>query len=336
VAGSRKVATKCVAFAVLSIVLLTLLYNTMVDQPNGDVIAYRAKFVEVSGLRTGDDVRVAGVKVGTVERVEVDGDRAVVTLVVQRSHALTDTTGLVLRYQNLIGQRYLAVVPGKATGARLGSGATIPIQRTSPGFDLTALLNGFRPLFAVLQPADINALSESVIKVLQGEGGTVAGLLQETTELTNYLADRGDLFHQVAANLTPVLKEVSGNGQVLQDTVHQLALLTTGLAKDRRTFGSSIDELAELLGRTNSLVTEVRAPLRRDIALLRRVARLYAANSEKYGQSFAYFGSVLETLGRTTSYRSAINTLMCQITLRSGDADLRVGTANDRHSEVCR
>lgn len=332
----RGIAARCVIFGIIGAILLLLLYNTMVDPVDAKVTSYRAEFTEVSGLRVGDDVRIAGVKVGDVESITVDGDQALIGFTVSQDHPLTKTTGLVLRYQNLIGQRYLAVVPGAADAAALADDGLIPLSRTSPGFDLTALLNGFRPLFAVLKPADINALSESVMKVLQGEGGTVAQLLQETTHLTNYLADRDGLFHQVAENLTPLLEEISGNGDQLQSTVHRLALLTTGLAHQRRTTGESIDQLSELVGRTNALVIRLRSPLAHDIAALRKVVHMYAANNPRYAESFAHFGSVLGTLGRTVSYRSALNQLMCQISVQSGSVEVPVGTPGDRHSEVCR
>lgn len=334
--GIKGVAARCIAFGLTGVVLLALLYNTMVDGVDGDVTVYRAEFTEVSGLRTGDDVRIAGVKVGGVEEIAVDGDRAVVRFSVEKNHALSRSTGLVLRYQNLIGQRYLALVPGKDGAARLPEDALIPLDRTSAGFDLTALLNGFRPLFAVLEPDDINALSTSLVKVLQGEGGTVSELLQETTQLTGYLADREELFHQVAVNLTPVLEEISGNGTQLESTVQRLARLTTGLAAERKTMGRSIDQLSELVGRTDEILTRVRAPLARDIAALQKVVRMYVENSALYAVSFQHFGSVLETLGRTVSYRSALNQLMCEVTLRSGNSEVRVGSAGDRHSEVCR
>lgn len=334
--GIKGIAARCIGFGAIGLVLLLLLYNTMVDAAGGDMTTYRAVFKEVSGLRVGDDVRVAGVKVGGVDEIAIDGDRAVVTFSLADEHPLTRSTGLVLRYQNLIGQRYVAVVPGKGQAAPLPADSLIPLARTSAGFDLTALLNGFRPLFAVLKPADINALSESVVKVLQGEGGTVSELLRETTELTEYLADRDELFHQVAVNLTPVLSEISGHGDQLRSTVHRLAELTTTLARQRHTTGRSIDELSELVGRTNELVTEIRSPLARDIEALRQVVRMYARNNSRYAASFAHFGSVLETLGRATSYRSALNQLMCAVTLSSGNTQLPVGTPGDRHSEVCR
>src|SRR3546814_5177831 len=121
---------------------------------------------------------------------------------------------------------------------RLGSvmpeDAIVPIDRTSDGFDLTELLNGFRPLFDVLKPADVNKLTESVIKVLQGEGATVAELLDQTAQLTNFLADRDQLFGPVFDNLTPVLDDLAGQGDELRDTVQSLSEFMEGLAEARK------------------------------------------------------------------------------------------------------
>ena len=209
----------------------SLLDNTTVDPVDAEVTRYRAEFVEVSSLLVGDDVRIAGVKVGGVEKIAIEGDQAIVTFWVPQEQKLTETTGLILRYQNLSGQRYLALVPGSKDAAIQAADSLIPFARTSAGFDLTALLNGFRPLFAVLKPADVNALAASLIKVLQGEGVTVAQLLQEITELANDLPDRDQVFHQVAVNLNPLLEELSGNGEQFQSTANRLARLTTGLEK---------------------------------------------------------------------------------------------------------
>ncbi|MDO7867252.1 MCE family protein [Nocardioides jiangxiensis] len=334
--GFRTLAAKCAAFGISGVLLIGLLYNTMTAGAGEAPRHFSATFVDVSGLRVGDDVRVAGVAVGHVDRIEVDGARARVAFSLTREQEITDTSGLVLRYQNLIGQRFLALVAGPKPGTALASGASIPVDRTSPGFDLTALLNGFRPLFQVLKPADINALSESIVQVLQGEGGTVSSLLRQTTELTNYLADRDKLFDRVAQNLTPLLVEVARTGPAMQQSVRQLASLTSGLARDRRTFGASIDGLSVAIGKTDRMVSAIRPDLRNDLRLLALVSRTYAANGKAWGRSFGDFGAVLEALGRSTSYRSAITTLVCNLTISSGDTRIPVGTPADRHSEVCR
>ena len=109
----------------------------------------------------------------------------------------------------------------------------MPLDRTDPGFDLTELLNGFRPLFEVLQPADVNQLASSLVQVLQGEGGTVEQLLQQTTQLTTYVADRDAVIGEVLTNLTPVLEHLQGRGTEIESTVLELRRLMEGLAKDR-------------------------------------------------------------------------------------------------------
>ena len=113
--------------------------------------------------------------------------------------------------------------------------------RTGPGFDLTELLNGFRPLFEILQPGDVNQLATSMIKVLQGEGGTIEGLLGRRPELTNFVADRDEVIGEVMTNLTPVLENLAGQGGELRATVVELKNLMSGLARDRKSIGGSID-----------------------------------------------------------------------------------------------
>lgn len=334
--STRIVAAKFMAFAAVSLVLLALLYNTMAGGVGGKQTPYKAVFVDVNGLRSGDDIRVAGVKVGEVTSISVVNGMARIGFDVLDDHLPSTTTGLVLRYQNLIGQRYVAMVPGKKPGSALGRGATVPAARTSPGFDLTALLNGFRPLFQVLKPADVNALSASIIKVLQGEGGTVAGLLQQTAELTNYVADRDQLFHEVAVNLTPLLQQISGDGSQIASTVSDLTQLTSGLAKDKNTLGGSLDGLEAVLGQTDATVREIRAPLTDDIEKLREVVGLYAAHSDAYGASFVHFGSLLDALGRTASYHGGLTMLMCNISLALDKVTVPVGVPNGKNSEVCR
>lgn len=332
----RYVAIKFGVFAVVSLTMLVLLYNTMVRPVSNNSNRYMADFTDVSGLKVGDDVRIAGVRVGAVDSIQVVGDSALVGIEVGPGHPLSDTMGLVLRYQNLVGQKYLAIVPGKQGGTPLAPGSVIPFARTSPGFNLTSLLNGFRPLFQVLRPQDVNKLSESIIQVLQGEGGTVSGLLQETTQLTNYLADRDHLFHQVAMNLVPVLGEISGNGQQLADSVHQLSELTAGLAANRGTIMSSIDSMAELLDRVETTVTELRQPLTRDIAVLQQVLHLYATTKDQYGAAPGQFAKVLEVLGRITSYQSAANIYYCTITVIAGGAKVPTDPPGSKYSKVCK
>lgn len=334
VAGLRGIAFKFALFAVISAVLAVLLVNTMRNGLVGDTREFDAQFSDVSGLRVGDDVKVAGVRVGRVEQIEVHGDGARVTLQVRDSQPILDTTRLVMRYQDLLGQRYVAVVQTGAEGKELDPGASIPLSRTDPGFDLTALLNGFRPLFEILQPADVNTLATSIVQVLQGQGGTVETLLQQTGQLTNFLASRDDVIGSVLDNLTPVLTNLAAQDTRFDSTVKELRLLMTGLAKDRRSIGASIDGVSQLVGTTSDFLNDARDPSVAAIRRLRGVASVMAGSRTQLTGALRSFGTTFESLGRTGSYENALNIYGCSLVFSL--LGLQIGTGDGPYSTVCR
>lgn len=335
--GLRTVAVKFIAFAVVSGFLFVLLVNTMMNGLSGDTNEFTAEFSDVSGLRVGDDVKAAGVRVGQVSKIDTTTDGAAVTVKMIKDQAVLDNTLVVMRYQNLLGQRYLSLVQTAHRGKPLADGAKIPMDRTDPGFDLTALLNGFRPLFRVLQPQDVNDLATSLVKVLQGEGPTVEALLQQTGELTNFLADRDEVIGEVMTNLQPVLKNLAGQGDELSDTVVELEKMMTGLAKDRRSIGASIDGVSRLVGSTSSLLREVKVPMVRATDRFVTVASMLHDSRDSIKKSLPAFGTVFGALGRATSYENALNVYVCSFSVAIGDG-IAINPAgnNGPWSEVCR
>lgn len=334
--GLRSISIKFGAFAVIAVMLSVLLLNTMVNRLSGARHTYTAEFVDVSGLRIGDDVRVAGVRVGRVAGIRVTGGGAEVDLEVVAEQPVLATTRLVMRYQNLLGQRYLALVQRGKRGEVLRPGTRIPLARTSPGFDLTELLNGFRPLFETLRPEDVNALAGSVVKVLQGESGTMEALLTQTARLTATISDRDEVYDEVLANLTPVLRTLNARGDQLYDTVVELRMLMDGLAKDRKAIGRSIDGMSALIGTTSRLFAEVEDPAAEAVPRFRRVMELFLANEKPFVDSVREFEKGLSALGRAGSYESALNVYVCSAALTLGAAKINLNLSEDGPwSKVC-
>lgn len=335
--GLRSTALKFAAFAATSAALLVLLLGTMLDAVPGDTTSYSAVFSNVSGLRVGDDVRVAGVRVGRVESIEVAGREARVGFAVEDGGYVREATSMVMRYQNLLGQRYLALEQADTSAPELEPGGEIPLGRTSPGFDLTALLNGFRPLFDVLDPAEVNQLATSLVQVLQGESGTVEQLLQRTASVTSFLADRDEVLDRVLDGLTPVLQDVAAQDDELRGTLRELRGLMEGLARDRRAIGASIDGVGRLIGSTEALVSDVRPPLAAATDRFRASAELLARERGSLTEALGSFGGLFDALARTTSYESALNVYACTVFL--SDAGQRANLAGGDGgpwSEVCR
>lgn len=139
-----------------------------------DEATFKAEFSNVSLLENGDFVRIAGVEVGKVKTISLTPDAvAVVEFTTDHSVVLTDGTRAVIRYDNLIGDRYLELLEGAGGIERLAPGAVIPMARTAPALDLDSLIGGFRPLFRALDPEQVNALSGQLIQAFQGQGATI-------------------------------------------------------------------------------------------------------------------------------------------------------------------
>ena len=182
---------------------------------------------------------------GKVKGVEiVDADRAKVDFTVAEDLPMTEASQAEIRYLNLVGDRYLAIEEGKPGASALEPGATIPMSRTTPALNLTALYNGFAPLFSALDPAEVNDLSLNLVKVLQGEGGTVESLMQETASLTTAIANRDELVGQTISNLDELLGTVDSRHEQLTQLISELRRWVGGLAEDRVQIGRSVVNIA--------------------------------------------------------------------------------------------
>ena len=338
--GFRSTMIKVVIFALICIIFFVMLYNTMSNVVEEEHQTWRANFTSASGLRPGDDVRVAGVKVGRVEKVEVTPDnQAEVTFDLVSSQKIYQSTRLALRYQNLLGQRYLSLTAGADRGAELSPSKVIGAGMTNPGFDLTALLNGFKPLFETIDPAEVNKFANNIVAVLQGQGPAVESLLQSTTSTAKFLSERDRAFTQVLNNLTPVLKNLAAHSDDLDATVQQLTELMSGLAKERETFGTSIDTLGGLFGTTSQLVKEIRPSVRADVKALRTTTGILVKNRDRVVKGVGALGSVTGSLAQVGSYYSALNIYFCNFGIIADGVSSQpiwVGSGGGPYSEVCK
>lgn len=279
-------------FTLVSVLVTGLLVAIMGGFGLGPQTEYKAVFSSASELTSGDDVRVAGVVVGKVKKVEIyHRNNALVTFKVKDGVPLTQQTKANVRFLNLIGDRYMSLSKGKADASRLRSGATIPMSQTTPSLNLTALFNGFQPLFAALRPADVNKLSLNLVRVLQGEGGTVQELLANTASLTNNLADRDQLIGEVITNLNTLIGTVDDHHQELDDLIVNLRSWFGKLAKDRDVIGSSLTNISQVTQAVADLLTDSRPLLKADIAELRRLFTVLAEPKNK-----AYLDRALDLL----------------------------------------
>ena len=168
----RRALIGLTVFMVSALAVTWMVFVTLSRDVTGATNSYSAVFTDVSGLHPGDDVRVAGVRVGRVDKVALQGTSAKVIFRVQRDQVLYTNTVASVTYQNIIGQRYLGLSASQGPQeTTLADGAQIPPEHTKPSFDIAYLLNGFQPLFAVLDPAQVDNLTNGIVQALQGDSG---------------------------------------------------------------------------------------------------------------------------------------------------------------------
>ena len=306
---------RLILFIVVTGLATALLAVTIGNISFGSTTTYKAVFSDATGVVKGDDIRVAGVKVGAVADVEVvEGDKALVEFSVRDEARLTESTYATVRYRNLVGQRYIALTEGPGSPGVLRAGATIPLDRTTPALDLTILFNGFKPLFEAMSPEDVNQLSFELIQVFQGEGGTLESLLARTASVTTTLASRDELIGDLISNLNQTLVTVGDRDQELSDLIVQLRRFISGLSNDREAILGSLDSVSALAVETSDLVTGIRPGLTKDITELKKVTGNLRRNEAELDRAIKVLPIKLEKVGRTAIYGSWFNFYLCDFT----------------------
>ncbi|MDX6584693.1 MAG: phospholipid/cholesterol/gamma-HCH transport system substrate-binding protein [Solirubrobacterales bacterium] len=310
------------AFVLVALFFGVGLFTVYSDARFYSTNTYHALFDQVSGLKAGRPVREAGVRVGQVTDVHiVQGRRALVTFTTRSDLPVMSGTRSVVRYENLIGDRYLELTDGPGDLRTLPPGGTIPLAQTEPALDLDVLLNGFQPLFQGLDPNQVNQVATEIVQVLQGEGGTIDNLLGSVASLTSDLADRDQVIGQVITNLNVVLGTLDQHRDQLSNTVLDLQRLVSGLARDRGAIGDSLSRINGAAGSVANLLSDARPDLRGTITQTNRLATLLDDNRATVDGYLGKLPGDYARLARAGAYGSFFNFYLCGVRLKLDGPD---------------
>jgi phospholipid/cholesterol/gamma-HCH transport system substrate-binding protein len=279
--------------------------------------AFHATFTEASRLKAGQDVRIAGVPVGSVKAVELNPDNTVdVAFDVDNRYQLYTSTRAVVRYQNLVGDRYLEITSGPGDLRKLPAGATIPKENTQPALDLDALLGGLRPVLKGLDGNKVNEVSNAVIELLQGQGGSLSTLLASTSSFTQDLTARDQLIGDTINNLNAVLGTVDAKGAQFDASVDQLQQLITGLAQNRDPIAGAIPPLASATNDLTDLLLHSRRPVQGVIENLRPFAQRMDERKADVNKVIEPLAENYLRLNALGAYGSFFNIYYCSIRIK--------------------
>lgn len=340
----RKPLIGFTVFAVVATLVTAVIWNTLGRSVDGDTNTYTATFSDVLGLRAGDDVRMAGVRVGKVESIDLDKkNNAHVTFIVQRDQTLFGDTKALVRYQNLIGQRYVALAPDKKGGGdhtALKNNGSIPIERTEPSFDISGLLNGFQPLFEVLQPEQVNNLSNTFIQALQGDGVSISAFITQAATLATDFQRRDAILADVITNLSGVMSGLAKRGDELETLVTQTRALIGGLYDQGQSLQASTVQIADATTALVGMISQIQPKLALAQNSTRDALTLLLANGSKLDQAAIDLPAILSDVGKFTQNGAYANAYICGLDVSLYGVLFPRGLFNqiggNSHSAVCR
>jgi phospholipid/cholesterol/gamma-HCH transport system substrate-binding protein len=314
----RGVAVRLAVFLAVCLLGVFALYAVFGQMRFGEKThSYKAAFTNVTGLETNDFVRIAGVEVGQVKKVAIQPDTtALIEFTADDSVVLTEGSRAVIRYDDLIGGRYLALEEGAGATKKLNPGDTIPLARTSPALDLDALIGGFRPLFRALDPDQVNALSGQLITALQGQGGTINSFLSQTAALTTTLADRDQLIGQVIVNLNTVLGSLGDQSDQFAKAVDALSELVKGLESRKQDITNGLAYTNAAAGSITDLLAQARPPFAKTIHETDRAAGIVVADHDYFDNLLNTLPDAYQALARQGIYGDFFSFYLCDIVLK--------------------
>ncbi|MGL4306185.1 MAG: MCE family protein [Mycobacteriaceae bacterium] len=328
-------------FGVVALLLTSIIWFTLERNVSGKTNSYTAIFSDVSGLRSGDDVRMAGVRVGRVEAVELVDNQAKVSFIVQEDQKIFDNTRALIRYQNLIGQRYIALaLPHNERGMEMTSGASIDIKNTEPSFDISLLLNGFEPLFATLNPEQINSLSESIVQAVQGDGASLASLIAQSTTLATTFANKDEVLGSLIENLGSALNQLNMQSTELKSVILQVRKLVEGLNGQSATLGSSVLKIGDAADSLATMLGSIQPSLKTTLDSAKQASVLLTSLGEKLDKTAQDVPIFLAGLIRASQSGTYFALYLCELDVSLYGVLFPPGLFSQiggkSHSKVCR
>lgn len=330
----RRRSTSTLPATIYTLVMLLVLAGLWVVFAQvrfGGSASHTAEFTDVSGLETGQTVRVHGVEVGRVDSVEFtragsspESATGAPTVMVEFSlhddFRPTESTGATVRFLNLVGDRYLELTDSPAgVGAPLSEGATIGLDRTTPALDLEALVGSFQPLFQVLEPGQVNRLSGELLSVLQGQQDDVGAIVRSIGEVTGHLADRDRVIGSVITHLGQTLDSLEQQQPALEQSLVHARELTAALAADADTVASATRNLDDTAAELAVLTEDVRPSLRADMDGVDAVSRQLDSRRATLTQLLTELPDAYKSLTRLGAYGGFFNYYLCGLQIRVSD-----------------
>ncbi|MGA6209149.1 MCE family protein [Nocardia testacea] len=252
VAGVLAVAVVAAAFVVVN---RTLLAPTTL----------RAVFGTATAIYPGDDVRVSGVKVGTIADIEPRGTTVEMELRIDRGVEIPAEAGAVIVAQSLVDSRYVQLTPAyRGAGETLPDGAVIPLERTAVPVEWDEIKTQLTRLATELGPdgdkssGPAGRFIDSAADALAGNGDKLRQVLAQLSGVGRILANGSGDIAETIKNLQIFVTALRDSNVQIVQFQNRLATLTSVLDSSRSDLDAALNNLAIAVGEVQRFVSENR------------------------------------------------------------------------------
>ncbi|SNS53207.1 MCE family protein [Rhodococcoides kyotonense] len=325
-------------FATAGLLSALVVVDTLSVPVPGETDSYTAEFSGIEGLRAGNDVTLAGVRVGKVDDVDFTTDSArtsaVVRFSVQNAVSVPGNITAAIRYGDMLGARYLALDPPTQPTGSMSDGDTIPLERTTPPVDLTALVNGFEPLFDAIDPGQVNALARSIVAAFQGEAGTIESLLRHVATVTRGVTDNEQVLTDLITDLSSVVETMDSRRGDIRRLITGLTEMSTTVAQQSDRLITLLDDGSVAVHALTEIVTHAAQPLDAAVADATAMTDAWIPNTVNFDRTMTLLPQLAGSINHLGDYGSWLNLYTCNFTLKAGEQEANIfgGT----HTEICR
>jgi phospholipid/cholesterol/gamma-HCH transport system substrate-binding protein len=244
---------------------------------------YHAAFSEAGGLKANDEVRVAGVRVGKVESVDLDGDQVNVTFKIDRGVDIGKDTGAAIKVKTLLGAMFLAIEP--AGPGQLDEGATIPVERTQSPYDVVEAFSG---LAETSERIDTDRLATSLTALSDLGRNTpeeFQAALKGVSALSENLADRDEQINSLLTHLRKVSGVLGDRSQDIVTLMNDADVLFRALVARREAIHDLLVSTSTMSKELTTLIRQSRADLKPALTHLDTVVKVLLKNQDNLDET---------------------------------------------------
>jgi phospholipid/cholesterol/gamma-HCH transport system substrate-binding protein len=258
---------------------------------------YHASFAEIGGLKSGNEVRVAGVTVGNVKGIELKGDHVDLTFKIDKGIDLGRDTGAAIKVRTLLGSEFLALSPSGA--GELKKGSTIPLSRTTPPYDVVEAFSDLSTTTDALDVDEVSKALDVLAKIAARTPKEFRGAIKGVSDLSANLAARDDQINTLLVNLKKVSTVLNASGPDLERLFKDATVLFDAISARRAAVHRLLVSTTEISKQLRALVKDVRSDLHPALTQLETVTDMLRRNEASLDEALRVVPGFAHALGNS-------------------------------------